>query len=307
MVIDAIGPTFPPVHVSHEPNENETGISSSDQGESFSDVISAADQPLYSESENHSQLSAVARLVNIKSEYNLPQSCYEEISQLIEELLPRDHTLPKDYYSTKKLIRELGLPVEKIFPPAFFDSMEHLLVHLPYEARVGGPVQYRWMFLCNLKKKVKNKAAVEASICEAYIVEEISIFTTHYFEPDVICKKRRPGRNDDGLNNENIEHMSIFNHPGRPHGASKMRYLIGEERHVAETYIVANCPEAHPYYEWVDPIKGVEIHPKYHLVKNLLLTILMKKKIVFEDYETNDDDDDEALGQDEDDEDDDDY
>ncbi|KAL0320146.1 UNVERIFIED_CONTAM: hypothetical protein Sradi_5276100 [Sesamum radiatum] len=68
------------------------------------------------------------------------------------------------------------------------------------------------------EKKVKNKAAVEASICEAYIVEEISTFTTHYFEPDVICKKRRPGRNDDGLNNENIEHMSIFNHPGRPHG-----------------------------------------------------------------------------------------
>ncbi|KAL0313157.1 UNVERIFIED_CONTAM: hypothetical protein Sradi_5715000 [Sesamum radiatum] len=36
--------------------------------------------------------------------------------------------------------------LEKIFPPAFFDSMEHLIVHLPYEARVGGPVQYRWMY-----------------------------------------------------------------------------------------------------------------------------------------------------------------
>ncbi|KAL0417098.1 UNVERIFIED_CONTAM: hypothetical protein Slati_3541700 [Sesamum latifolium] len=28
--------------------------------------------------------------------------------------------------------------LEKIFPPAFFDSMEHLIVHLPYEARIGG-------------------------------------------------------------------------------------------------------------------------------------------------------------------------
>ncbi|KAL0310324.1 UNVERIFIED_CONTAM: hypothetical protein Scaly_2939300 [Sesamum calycinum] len=28
-----------------------------------------------------------------------------------------------------------------------------------------------------------------------------------------------------------------------------MRYIIDEERHVAETYIVVNCPEAHPYYE----------------------------------------------------------
>ena len=38
--------------------------------------------------------------------------------------------------------------LEKKFPPAFFDSMEHLLVHLPYEARVGGLVQYRWMYPC---------------------------------------------------------------------------------------------------------------------------------------------------------------
>ncbi|KAL0374058.1 UNVERIFIED_CONTAM: hypothetical protein Sradi_3321500 [Sesamum radiatum] len=107
------GPIFPLVHVSHQPNENETGISSNDQGGNLLDVISVADQPLYSGSD-HSQLSAVARQVNIKSEYNLPQSCYDEVSQLIGELLPRDHTLPKDYYSTKKLIRELGLPVEKI-------------------------------------------------------------------------------------------------------------------------------------------------------------------------------------------------
>jgi len=36
--------------------------------------------------------------------------------------------------------------LEKIFPPSFFDSMEHMLIHLPYEAQVGGPVQYRWMY-----------------------------------------------------------------------------------------------------------------------------------------------------------------
>jgi hypothetical protein len=36
--------------------------------------------------------------------------------------------------------------LEQIFPPSFFDSMEHLPIHLAYEARVGGPVQYRWMY-----------------------------------------------------------------------------------------------------------------------------------------------------------------
>ena len=46
------------------------------------------------------------------------------------------------------LVMEKNIPIilcklERIFPPGFFDSMEHLLVHLAYEARVCGPVQYR--------------------------------------------------------------------------------------------------------------------------------------------------------------------
>ena len=35
--------------------------------------------------------------------------------------------------------------LEQIFPHAFFDSMEHLPLHLPMEATLGGPVQYRWL------------------------------------------------------------------------------------------------------------------------------------------------------------------
>jgi hypothetical protein len=36
--------------------------------------------------------------------------------------------------------------LEKIFPPGFFNPMQHLRVHLPYEAKVGGHVQYRWTY-----------------------------------------------------------------------------------------------------------------------------------------------------------------
>ncbi|WMV45238.1 hypothetical protein MTR67_038623 [Solanum verrucosum] len=35
--------------------------------------------------------------------------------------------------------------LEKIFPCGFFDVMEHLPIHLVQEARLGGPVQTRWM------------------------------------------------------------------------------------------------------------------------------------------------------------------
>ena len=33
-----------------------------------------------------------------------------------------------------------------IFPSSFYDSMEHLPIHLSYEAKIGGLVQYRWMY-----------------------------------------------------------------------------------------------------------------------------------------------------------------
>jgi len=36
--------------------------------------------------------------------------------------------------------------LEMIFPLSFFDSMEHLPIHLPFEAKAGGPVQYRWIY-----------------------------------------------------------------------------------------------------------------------------------------------------------------
>ncbi|KAL0361213.1 UNVERIFIED_CONTAM: hypothetical protein Sradi_3805800 [Sesamum radiatum] len=95
----------------------------------------------------------------------------------------------------------------EIFPPAFFDSMKHLNVHLLYEACVGGPVQYKWMypferFLCELKKKVKNKEHAKAFIVEAYIIKEIDLFTSQYFESGVQSKRTTLRRNDERTNND---------------------------------------------------------------------------------------------------------
>ncbi|XP_030934441.1 uncharacterized protein LOC115959910 isoform X3 [Quercus lobata] len=77
--------------------------------------------------------------------------------------------------------------LEKIFPPSFFTVMVHLIMHLATEAKVGGPVQYRWMYpieryLSRLKSYVKNRAAPEGSIAEGYIVEECLTFCSRYME-----------------------------------------------------------------------------------------------------------------------------
>ncbi|XP_057248084.1 uncharacterized protein LOC130590131 [Beta vulgaris subsp. vulgaris] len=100
----------------------------------------------------------------------------------------------------EKNIAEILCKLEKIFPPSFFNSMEHLPVHLPREARLCGPVQYRWMypferFLNHLKRKIGNKARVEGSICNAYLCEEIANFCSNYFQQGVDTKTRDLGRN----------------------------------------------------------------------------------------------------------------
>jgi hypothetical protein len=86
----------------------------------------------------------------------------------------------------EKEIPVLLCKLEKIFPPGFFNPMEHLLIHIPYEAKVGGPVQYRWMYhieraLKNLRGMIRNKARVEGCIAEAFLLKEVSYFTSVYF------------------------------------------------------------------------------------------------------------------------------
>ncbi|CAN6713228.1 unnamed protein product [Malus baccata var. baccata] len=91
---------------------------------------------------------------------------------------------------------------EQIFPPSFFTSMIHVMIHLPDEALLAGPVNCRWMYLIErylgeLKKCVRNKAKPEGSFVEAWVVYESLTFCAMYLE-DVETAFNRPQRNNDG-------------------------------------------------------------------------------------------------------------
>ncbi|KAJ8761275.1 hypothetical protein K2173_001331 [Erythroxylum novogranatense] len=145
--------------------------------------------------------------------------------------------------------------LESIFPPSFFNCMEHLPVHLAHEEKLAGPVQYRWMYpferyLHHLKKNVKNKARVEGSICNAYLVEEASTFCGHYFEPHVNTRARKVPRNDDGGRTSHADGtLSIFSYAGRTYGRATRRMLTEEELEAAHGYIVLNCEEVLPFVQ----------------------------------------------------------
>ncbi|KAK6784233.1 hypothetical protein RDI58_017687 [Solanum bulbocastanum] len=115
MVLDAAGPSFNldsdvfdmDIDEEEPPNQN---------AKEFFEMLKAAEEPLFDGCRTHSPLSAVCRLLNIKSESNMSDNCYNQILLFLKELLPEDAKLPVDYYRTKQMVAKLGLRYEKIDP-----------------------------------------------------------------------------------------------------------------------------------------------------------------------------------------------
>jgi hypothetical protein len=119
--------------------------------------------------------------------------------------------------------------LERTFPPAFFDVMVHLVVHLPDEALLLGPVQYGWMYpierkLCTLKRYVRNRARLEGSIAEAYIADECLTFCSKYMD-DVETRFNRKPRNM-GFSNEDAYNVDVFGHGVNFTSASEYVYMM---------------------------------------------------------------------------------
>jgi hypothetical protein len=65
--------------------------------------------------------------------YFYRQICAKQVSKAMMQRLEKE-------------ILVLVCKMEKVFHPRWFNAMQHLVVHLPWEARVGRPVQFRWMY-----------------------------------------------------------------------------------------------------------------------------------------------------------------
>lgn len=79
----------------------------------FYRMVENIDQ-LVHENTSHSSLSAIARLLALKAQYNMSIGHFEANLELIHELLPPESKLPKDFYQSKKLFEGLGMAYVKI-------------------------------------------------------------------------------------------------------------------------------------------------------------------------------------------------
>ena len=99
-----------------------------------------------------------------------------------------------------------------------------------------------------LKRMVKNKARVEGSICQAYLMRETTYFTSYYFEDHVPSMRTRSRRNEEVHEPEGYQpSLSIFRVVGNPGGKTKTRFLSYEESHAAHLHVLLNCVEVEPY------------------------------------------------------------
>ena len=155
----------------------------------------------------------------------------------------------KDMEKAQGDLIQILCKMERIYPPAFFDIMIHLVLHLPEEAILGGPVFMRWMYpferyMKKLKNYVRNKVRPEGSIAEGYVVDEALTFCSMYFK-GVHSKFNRPERNEDAPIQS--RYLTVFKSQCRPLGKQTIIPLDEKTRNRAEWYILENCIEIDCY------------------------------------------------------------
>jgi hypothetical protein len=129
--------------------------------------------------------------------------------------------------------------------------MQHLLVHIPYEAKVGGPVQYRWMYhiertLKYLRAMVSNKARVEGSIAESFLLKEITYFSSVYFtdEHNINASTLRYNVGEEPP----LSDIKKFHWRGTIARSSTIYYYTQEERMSALLYMYSNMEDVDLFF-----------------------------------------------------------
>ncbi|CAH9126887.1 unnamed protein product [Cuscuta epithymum] len=227
------------------------------------------------------------RLLPIALREMLPACIWEAITEI--SLFFRELTRKTARVSVIEKLKD-DIPIilcklEKIFPPSFFDPTEHLPIHLPDEVLLGGPPQYRWMYCFEnflgsvLKKKIGNKARVEASIREGYLLSEMGTFASYYFPEEVTTKARGVPRFDDGFMINDDVAASIFAQKAKAIGASKRRYMDQNESNAVHSYVLQNFLEIDSFRELFTNATGLTTSDElqfqaqfplwfYHYVRN---------------------------------------
>ena len=152
---------------------------------------------------------------------------------------------PRDLDKLQSEIVETLCLLERIFPPAFFDIMEHLPIHLVDQIKLGGPVSSRCMYgiernLHEMKQDVRNKARPEGSMAEGYQAKECVAFIARFLKRS---SKATPEVNECGTSKSFFPKVG---HPIKGKGRTSKKKNRGNiiDRNTwaqAHRYVLFNC------------------------------------------------------------------
>ncbi|KAL6654069.1 hypothetical protein ACP70R_007534 [Stipagrostis hirtigluma subsp. patula] len=197
----------------------------------------------------------------------------------IKNVLPEKVCVPliklsnyfKELYSKVICVREMQkleaeIPetlclLENIFPPAFFDIMVHLTLHLATEVMLAGPVHYRNMypierFLSTLKNLVRTRSHPEGAIAEGFLFTESLAFCSRYLH-GCETKFSRSGRHGDIFGpSDPPNQLPYLRKVGRPLSGSCVVELDYTSWIQAQRYVLVNYPDISSYVKYVTPLDG---------------------------------------------------
>jgi hypothetical protein len=157
----------------------------------------------------------------------------------------------------EKEILILVCKMEKVFPPGWFNAMKYLPVYLPWEAKIGGSVQFRWMYsqereLKKLRATVRNKARVEGCIAEAFTCKEIMSFSSMYFSRNNNVNAHTPQYHVEEV--VLLSELKIFQWYGKCVGATSSHFVTNDKWNYTMLYMYTNMEEVIPYFKKFDKI-----------------------------------------------------
>jgi hypothetical protein len=115
--------------------------------------------------------------------------------------------------------------------------------------------------LKTIRNKCRNKCKIKASIAEAYILEDVSNFTTTYYGDKPPSVHNPPPRYNDGCNELNL---SIFRGQLKSASGSTTKTLTHEDWCHIMLYVLTNLEEVTPYMDNFFMNSGVDQGTQLH-------------------------------------------
>lgn len=114
MVLDAAGPGVFPNEMDVDVDEDERVPEAPNQEtQAFYKMLADGNTPLWGPTEESCQtftkLSAALYLLSIKSDWNMPQGCFEAVAKMMSDGMPKGNHVPRSLYAAKKEFQQLGL------------------------------------------------------------------------------------------------------------------------------------------------------------------------------------------------------